>query len=134
MKEPKYQKLENMPKDNKYDFFAEGIFPEEIEEKKRLNKNRSSKKQNPFPFTIPLQQKKAPNTQKEDDDLVPFFAKNYPQSSESEQDICFINSPVPSDTPDNSGEAKRLKLKRKKVMNLMKKQLKKIKKKNKIII
>ena len=105
MKEPKYQKLENMPKDNKYDFFAEGIFPEEIEEKKRLNKNRSSKKQNPFPFTIPLQQKKAPNTQKEDDDLVPFFAKNYPQSSESEQDICFINSPVPSDTPDNSGEA-----------------------------
>ena len=49
MKEPKYQKLENMPKDNKYDFFAEGIFPEEIEEKKRLNKNRSSKKGSKYP-------------------------------------------------------------------------------------
>ena len=105
MKEPKYPKLGELPKDHKFDFFAEGIFPEEIEEKKKQNKIQSTKKQNPFPFARPIQPKKPPNTQKEDDDLVPFFAKNYPQSSESEQEVCFINSPEPSDTPDNTGEA-----------------------------
>ena len=105
MKEPKYPKLGEFPKDHKFDFFAEGIFPEEIEEKKKQNKIQSTKKQNPFPFARPIQPKKPPNTQKEDDDLVPFFAKNYPQSSESEQEVCFINSPEPSDTPDNTGEA-----------------------------
>ena len=104
MKEPKFPKLEDLPKDNKYDFFAEGIFPEEIEEKERLNKNRSTRKQNRFPLSIPAEAKKPANTQ-QDDELLPFFAKNYPPSSESKEDICFINSPVPSDTPDNTGEA-----------------------------
>ena len=105
MKEPKFPKLEDLPKDNKYDFFAEGIFPEEIEEKQRLNKNRSTRKQNRFPLSIPPESRKPANTQKEDDELLPFFAKNYPPSSESKEDICFINSPAPSDTPDNTGEA-----------------------------
>ena len=104
MKEPKYPKLEDLPKENKYNFFEEGIFPEEIEEKKRQNKNRSTRKQNRFPLSMPAELKKPANTQK-DEELVPFFAKNYPPSSESKEDICFINSPIPSDTPDNTGEA-----------------------------
>ena len=104
MKEPKFPRLQDLPKDNKYDFFAEGIFPEEIEEKQKRNKNLSIRKLNRFPLSIPPDAKKVSNTQK-DEELVPFFAKNYPPSSESKEEICLINSPPPSDTPDNSGEA-----------------------------
>ena len=104
MKEPKYPRLADLPKDNKYDFFAEGIFPEEIAEKQKQNKNLSTRKLGRLPLSIPPETKKLPNTQKEEE-LVPFFAKNYPPSSESKEDICFINSPLPSDTPDNTGEA-----------------------------
>ena len=104
MKEPKYPRLADLPKDNKYDFFAEGIFPEEIAEKQKQNKNLSTRKLGRLPLSIPPETRKLPNTQKEEE-LVPFFAKNYPPSSESKEDICFINSPLPSDTPDNTGEA-----------------------------
>ena len=108
MKEPKFPKLEDLPKDNKYDFFADGILPEEDDEKR--DKNRSSRKKNRIQLSLPADKfKKIPNTQK-DDDLVPFFAKNYPQSSESKEDICYINSPPPSDTPDNTGEAEEVDL------------------------
>ena len=106
MKEPKFPKLEDPPKDNKYDFFAEGIFPEEIEEKQSINKNLSTRKQNRFPLSIPPESRKPANIQKEEEELLPFFlSKNYPPSSESKEDICFINSPVPSKTLDNTGEA-----------------------------
>ena len=102
MKEPKFPRLEDLPKDNKYNFFAEGVFPDSVEEKKERNKSAQKKKR--LPFSLPVEETRPPNTQKEDD-LVPFFAKNYPPSSESKEDICFINSPPPSDTPDNNGEA-----------------------------
>ena len=48
-----------------------------------------------------LDNKKIPNTQK--DDLIPFFAKNYSSSSESKEDICFINSPIPSNSNTYTG-------------------------------
>ena len=102
MKEPKFPRLEDLPKDNKYNFFAEGVFPDSVEEKKDRNKSAQKKKR--LPFSLPVEETRPANTQKEDD-LVPFFAKNYPPSSESKEDICFINSPPPSDTPDNNGEA-----------------------------
>ena len=103
MKEPKFPKLEDIPKDHKYDFFAEGVFPDTEDEKQ--NKNLGSQKKSRLPFSLPANAiKKVSNTQK-DDDLVPFFAKNYPSSSESKEEVCFINSPSPSDTPDNTGEA-----------------------------
>ena len=59
MKEHKYPKLEDLPKDNKYYFFTEGISPEE-EEKKKQNQNHRTRKQNPFIFSIPIKQKKVP--------------------------------------------------------------------------
>ena len=103
MKEPKFPKLEDIPKDHKYDFFAEGVFPDTEDEKQ--NKNLGSQKKSRLPFSLPANAiRKVSNTQK-DDDLVPFFAKNYPSSSESKEEVCFINSPSPSDTPDNTGEA-----------------------------
>ena len=103
MKEPKFPKLEDIPKDHKYDFFAEGVFPDTDDEKRE--KNLGSHKKSRLPFSLPVNVvKKVSNTQKEDD-LVPFFAKNYPSSSESKEEVCFINSPSPSDTPDNTGEA-----------------------------
>ena len=103
MKEPKFPKLEDIPKDHKYDFFAEGVFPDTEDEKQ--NKNLRTQKKSRLPFSLPVNAiRKVSNTQK-DDDLVPFFAKNYPSSSESKEEVCFINSPSPSDTPDNTGEA-----------------------------
>ena len=103
MKEPKFPKLEDIPKDHKYDFFAEGVFPDTEDEKQ--NKNLGTQKKSRLPFSLPVNAiRKVSNTQK-DDDLVPFFAKNYPSSSESKEEVCFINSPSPSDTPDNTGEA-----------------------------
>ena len=103
MKEPKFPKLEDIPKDHKYDFFAEGVFPDTEDEKQ--NKNLGTQKKSRLPFSLPVNAiRKVSNTQKEDD-LVPFFAKNYPSSSESKEEVCFINSPSPSDTPDNTGEA-----------------------------
>ena len=99
MKEPKFPKLEDIPRDHKYDFFAEGVFPDTEDQK--LDTQKKSR----LPFSLPVNVgKKISNTQK-DDDLVPFFAKNYPSSSESKEEVCFINSPSPSDTPDNTGEA-----------------------------
>ena len=99
MKEPKFPKLEDIPRDHKYDFFAEGVFPDTEDQK--LDTQKKSR----LPFSLPVNVgKKISNTQK-DDDLVPFFAKNYPSSSESKEEVCFINSPPPSDTPDNTGEA-----------------------------
>ena len=96
MKEPKYIKYEDNQKASKrYNFFEEGLFPEKEEEKKIKNKSSQKKKQKP-PFSMPadIDNKKVPNTQ--NDDLLPFFAKNYPSSSESKEEICFINSPTPS--------------------------------------
>ena len=106
MKEPKnHKKEENEAKNKKYNFFEEGLFPEKEDIKKM--KNRSSRKENKRPpFSVPndLEQKKPPNTQN-DDDLLPFFAKDYPSSSDSKEEICFINSPIPSQTSYNGGEA-----------------------------
>ena len=96
MKEPKYIKYEDNQKASKrYNFFEEGLFPEKEEDKKIKNKSSQKKKQKP-PFSMPadIDNKKVPNTQ--NDDLLPFFAKNYPSSSESKEEICFINSPTPS--------------------------------------
>lgn len=104
MKEPKYVKYEEDSKDNpgkRYNFFEEGLFPEKEDEKKLKNKS-SQKKQQKFPFSIHDQDiKRISNTQK--DDLLPFFAKNYPSSSESKEDICFINTPAPSNSNSYSG-------------------------------
>ena len=104
MKEPKYVKYEEDSKDNqgkRYNFFEEGLFPEKEDEKKLKNKS-SQKKQQKYPFSLPEQEKKRiSNTQKED--LLPFFAKNYPSSSESKEDICFINTPAPSNSNTYSG-------------------------------
>ena len=104
MKEPKYVKYEEDSKDNqgkRYNFFEEGLFPEKEDEKKIKNKS-SQKKQQKYPFSIPEQEKKRiSNTQKED--LLPFFAKNYPSSSESKEEICFINTPAPSNSNSYSG-------------------------------
>ena len=105
MKEPKYVKYEDDTNDNqgkRYNFFAEGLFPEKEDEKKLKNKS-SQKKQQKYPFSIPNEEDKRriSNTQK--DDLLPFFAKNYPSSSESKEDICFINTPAPSNSNSYSG-------------------------------
>ena len=104
MKEPKYVKYEEDSKDNqgkRYNFFEEGLFPEKEDEKKLKNKS-SQKKQQKYPFSIAEQEnKRISNTQKED--LLPFFAKNYPSSSESKEDICFINTPAPSNSNTYSG-------------------------------
>ena len=100
MNEPKYPKFENKKKENdNYHFFEEGIFPE----KKQKNKSSQKKIQRPN-FSLPneINKKKLPNTQN-DDELVPFFAKDYPSSSESKEDICLINSPIPSNTVSYSG-------------------------------
>ena len=44
MKEPKFPRLEDLPKDNKYNFFAEGVFPDSVEEKKDRNKSAQKRK------------------------------------------------------------------------------------------
>ena len=109
MKEPKFPKLDELPPNNKYNFFADGLFPEDNAEKRQ--KNRSSHKKSRLPFSLPINDpKRLPNTQKEDD-LVPYFAKDYPPSSESKEEICLINSPPPSDTPaDTGGEAEEVEI------------------------
>ena len=109
MKEPKFPKLDELPANNKYNFFADGLFPEDDAQKSQ--KNRSVHKKSRFPFSFPMNyNKKTSNTQKEDD-LVPYFAKDYPPSSESKEEVCLINSPPPSDTPiDTGGEAEEVDL------------------------
>jgi len=102
MKDPNYIKFEdNQFQSKKYNFFDEGLFPERADEKKYKNKS-SQKKQQKLPLSLPneINKKKAPNTQ--NDNYIPFFAKDYPSSSESKEDICFINSPMPS---NSAGEA-----------------------------
>ena len=104
MKEPKYSKFEdNRNQNKKYNFFQEGLFPEKKDEQKLKNKSSQKKNQRPL-FSLPQQidRKSIPNTQKEDD-ILPFFAKDYPSSSESKEDICFINSPLPSKSYTYSG-------------------------------
>ena len=105
MKGPKFSKFEaNKDDNNNYNFFQVGLFPER--ENAKLIKNKSSQKKNKRPsLSMPknIYKNKIPNTQK-DDDLLPFFAKDYPSSSESKEEICFINSPLPSNS-DSGGEA-----------------------------
>ena len=104
MKEPKYSKFKDNRNQNKnYNFFQEGLFPEKKDEKKIKNKSSQKNNQRPI-FSLPQQidRKSIPNTQKEDD-ILPFFAKDYPSSSESKEDICFINSPLPSKSYTYSG-------------------------------
>ena len=104
MKEPKYSKFKDNRNQNKnYNFFQEALFPEKKDEQKLKNKSSQKKNQHPL-FSLPQQidRKSIPNTQKEDD-ILPFFAKDYPSSSESKEDICFINSPLPSNTYTYSG-------------------------------
>ena len=106
MKEPKYQKLEeNQNENEKYDFFQKGILPEK-EDIKKL-KNKSSKKDGKrlvFSLPVELEQKKPPSTQN-DDDLLPFFAKDYPNSNEEKEEMYSINTPIPSETSNTGGEA-----------------------------
>ena len=110
MKGPKYSKFEdNKDEINNYNFFQVGLFPEKEKENSKKIKNRSSQKKNQRPsLSMPndVDKNKIPNTQK-DDDLLPFFAKDYPSSSESKEEICFINSPLPSNTY-TGGEAEEI--------------------------
>ena len=105
MKEPKYQKFQDNHENQKYGFIQEGIVPEKEDIKKLKNKSSKKEEKRP-PFSLPaeLEQKKPPNTQN-DDDLLPFFAKDYPSSDEEKEEICFINSPIPSETSNIGGEA-----------------------------
>ena len=107
MKIPKNQKLEEEEDQNKkYNFFEEGLFPEKKEIKKIKNKSSHKENKRP-PFTLPedMKQKKPPNTQN-DEDLLPFFAKDYPNSdSESNEEICFINSPIASQSSFNGKQS-----------------------------
>ena len=105
MKEPKYQKFQDNHENQKYGFIQEGIVPEKEDIKKLKNKSSKKEAKRP-PFSLPaeLEQKKPPNTQN-DDDLLPFFAKDYPSSDEEKEEICFINSPIPSETSNIGGEA-----------------------------
>ena len=104
MKEPRISKFKDNKNQNQdYKFFEEGILPEKKDEKKLKNKSSQKKNQRPT-FSLPneIDKKLVPNTQK-DDDIYPFFAKDYPSSSESKEEICFINSPIPSNTYTYSG-------------------------------
>ena len=107
MKEPKKHKFEeNKGEKDKFAFFKDGLFPEDNEI--RNNKNKSSHKENNrIPFSLPndINKKKTLKTQNDDEDLLPYFAKDYPSSSESKEEICFINSPIPSESSMPGGEA-----------------------------
>ena len=80
--------------------------PLEKEDIKKMENESLKKDDKRPPFSLPaeLEQKSPPKIQN-DDDLVPFFAKDYPSSDEEKEEICFINSPIPSETSSIGGEA-----------------------------
>lgn len=82
-------KVSNNPK------IEESQFPEK-EDLNKIEYKNFHKEQRRLPFSIQenISQKKAPNTQNAQN-LFPFFANNYPISSESKEEICFINSDIP---------------------------------------
>ena len=107
MKEPKRPKFEdNKEQNEQFAFFKDGLLPEKNEIKKIKNKS-SNKEDKRIPFSLPnnISPKKQIKTQNEEEDLLPYFAKDYPSSSESKEEICFINSPIPSETSLSRGEA-----------------------------
>ena len=95
MKEPKYMKFDNNNSD-KLEFFGKSLGPERKEEKRIINQSSQKKKKLPFSMPSDLDKKPVPNTQNED--FIPFFAKNFQSSSGSKDDICYINSPLPTNS------------------------------------
>ena len=82
-------------------FFQDGI----LKEKEDIIKKSQEKDKRPSLNLPPEREPKTKNPENNDDDLLPFFAKDYPTSSEEKEEIIFINSPLPSESSNVGGEA-----------------------------